>query len=677
MEFKDFKNRLQHHFNLMTKSVDKLFLTNVTGDELWNEYLMSIPEEVRQEYVCNSCRHFIKWYGNLVSIKDNRLVSIWDFDAKYPFEKTTTKMSQLVKSREISDIAVFKNNSFGTDYNTQVKLDPTTRRILDTIRWEHLFCIVPDRLRNRSYESEESIKGNFRDSKNVFKRSLEEITSYSIDVVLEIINQGSLYRGDQYKSQLELFNKCKKEYDKLPEVEKDIYCWDKSSSIGPNISRIRSTSIGTLLVDISNGIDLDTAVTSYERKVAPENYKRPKSLVTKSMIDSAQKKVEELGLSNSLSRRHCTIDDITVNNVLFVNRNLKGGIKGSSVFDQLKESMPENVKKFSRAAEISIEDFCSKVIPTASSIELLFENKNFGNLMTLTAPVDGNAPSLFKWNNGFSWTYNGDAADSFIKQKVKAAGGNVSGELRCSLHWFNYDDLDIHVFEPNGNEIFFGKKSSPTSGTLDIDMNAGTGTSRDAVENIIWTNKDKMLEGKYKLVVNNYCFRETSDPGFETEIECNGVIHKFDYKNAVRNKQDIVVAEFKYTKENGVEILSSISGTSKVSSEDVWGIGTNKFHQVSLMMLSPNFWDGNQCGNKHYFFILEGCKNPNSVRGFYNEFLKDELNTHRKVFEVLGSKMKIDYSDTQLSGLGFSSTMRNSIICRVKGATERILKINF
>ena len=210
MEFKDFKNRLQHHFNLMTKSVDKLFLTNVTGDELWNEYLMSIPEEVRQEYVCNSCRHFIKWYGNLVSIKDNRLVSIWDFDAKYPFEKTTTKMSQLVKSREISDIAVFKNNSFGTDYNTQVKLDPTTRRILDTIRWEHLFCIVPDRLRNRSYESEESIKGNFRDSKNVFKRSLEEITSYSIDVVLEIINQGSLYRGDQYKSQLELFSKCKK-----------------------------------------------------------------------------------------------------------------------------------------------------------------------------------------------------------------------------------------------------------------------------------------------------------------------------------------------------------------------------------------------------------------------------------------------------------------------------------
>ena len=48
------------------------------------------------------------------------------------------------------------------------------------------------------------------------------------------------------------------------------------------------------------------------------------------------------------------------------------------------------------------------------------------------------------------------AFTSYIKEKVKNAGGNVNGVLRCSLSWFNYDDLDIHVKEPGGNHIYYG-----------------------------------------------------------------------------------------------------------------------------------------------------------------------------------------------------------------------------
>ena len=60
-----------------------------------------------------------------------------------------------------------------------------------------------------------------------------------------------------------------------------------------------------------------------------------------------------------------------------------------------------------------------------------------------------------------------------------------------------------------------------------------------------------------------------------------------------------------------------------------------------------------------------------------NEYLNSELTPHRKVFEVLADKMKTPYQEHQLSGLGFSSTMRNSVIVKVDGTFSRTLKVNF
>jgi hypothetical protein len=94
-------------------------------------------------------------------------------------------------------------------------------------------------------------------------------------------------------------------------------------------------------------------------------------------------------------------------------------------------------------------------------------------------------------------------------------------------------------------------------------------------------------------------------------------------------------------------------------------------------MHSPNHWDDKAVGNKHYFFMLEGCQNDDKARGFFNEFLSSDLDKHRKVLEMVGAKMKTDESEHQLSGLGFSSTMRNSVLVKVSGAVTRTLKVVF
>ena len=109
-----------------------------------------------------------------------------------------------------------------------------------------------------------------------------------------------------------------------------------------------------------------------------------------------------------------------------------------------------------------------------------------------------------------------------------------------------------------------------------------------------------------------------------------------------------------------------------------WGLKTNQFIPVSVVSYSPNYFDEQEgIGHRHLFFFLNGCKNPEEPNGYYNEFLKNELDQHKRVLEALGSKCHVVDADDQLSGIGFGMTKRADLIVKVKGATERVMKIRF
>ena len=116
---------------------------------------------------------------------------------------------------------------------------------------------------------------------------------------------------------------------------------------------------------------------------------------------------------------------------------------------------------------------------------------------------------------------------------------------------------------------------------------------------------------------------------------------------------------------------------STASARDEWGLRTNQFHPVTVAMYSPNYWDAQDgIGHRHYFFMLAGCRNTEAPNGFYNEFLREDLMAHKRVFEALGGKMRVADAADQLSGVGFSATKRASFVAKVAGATERTLKVN-
>ena len=545
---------------------------------------------------------------------------------------------------------------------------------------------LPDSWVNRSYKSNESIQGEYRDTKNVFKRSLDEITMDALDTILELINSNTLYKGEEWKGVLTEFKKYKKEYDKLTsDTEKDLYAWEKSVTAGMAIGRIRNHSIGTLLINVSEDMDLDTAVKKYEQIVAPSNYKRPKAIFTKKMLEDAKKTITELGYMDSLQRRFANLNDITVNNVLFSNKSAARRMVGADdIFGQMEKDVVVSPKKFSKVEEISAQDFIDKVLPTAKGIEAFVENKHEKNFVSMIAPVNPDAKTMFKWNNGLSWAYSGNITDSDMKQNVKAAGGNVDGVLRFSIMWNegqnDNSDLDAHCKEPDGNEIFFGNCRKPSmsrcGGQLDIDITHPMEqmVGKPSVENITWADMSRMKPGIYKFFVNQYAARGSK--GFKAEIEFNGEIFAFEYNSPVSG--NVQVAEVTLDKNGNFSIKEKLFGSSSISSREIWGVNTNQFVPVSVISYSPNYFDDqNGIGHRHLFFFLKGCKNTEEPNGYYNEFLEHELEPHKRVFEALGAKCHVEDADDQLSGIGFSMTKRAELVVKVKGATERIMKIKF
>jgi hypothetical protein len=668
MAFKEIKKQVLAQFDTMVASGATLFITDVNKEDMWNAYLLNFTPETMQHHNCNCCRVFIKNYGAIVTIVDNKLVTVWDFVAQDPeYLHSITAMELLVKASVIRDKFVNDFVKLGTAENYDMDKDCT---------WEHFAVIAPDKIKVRK-DKKETIMSDFRQLKQVTKRSLMEITESASDIVLDLIAQGSLYKGNEFEKNVKFFRECQRVFNSLPIEERDNYVWRLcGDAVNPAALAIKNTAIGTLLVNLSEGKDVDFAVTAFEKVVAPTNYKRPTALITKGMIEEAEKTIAILGIQDSLGRRFAVPEDISVDNVLFVNRDAKAA---ANVFEELKEEVAISPKSLSKVEEITIDKFINEVLPTVSGIEVLVENSHLANLVSVIAPINAEAPNLMKWSNPYSWSYVNALTDSIIKERVKAAGGNVNGVIRTSLSWFNYDDLDLWVQEPNGNWIGFNsfKKpaKAPSTGQLDVDMNAGEGKTREGVENITWTDESKMLSGNYKVYVDQFAMREVINMGCVVEIEFNGETFTFDLPQKMTGKT--LVCEFHFDKtKRMLTFVGSNPGNGSVKSVEKWGVNTNRFQKVSMIMNSPNYWK-DTIGNKHTFFVIEGAKNDETPRGFFNEFLNDELTKNRKVFEVLGSRLKVEPSDRQLTGVGFSSTQRNSIICRVEGNFKRTLKVNF
>jgi hypothetical protein len=263
-------------------------------------------------------------------------------------------------------------------------------------------------------------------------------------------------------------------------------------------------------------------------------------------------------------------------------------------------------------------------------------------------------------------TLSVDTADAVEKDNTKPVTsaavytevGNINALLRVSLSWFNTDDLDLHCKTPDGRHIYFGAKA----GVLDVDMNAGYNLVRNPVENLAFNS---LQDGVYEVWVNQFTRRETTDVGFAVEVEFGGQVHQFSHEKAVPSRADAPCFRLHVAGGRLTKIESALPGGAV--SQEKWGVKTQTLVPAQLVCYSPNYWGADKVGSKHLIFALQGCKNPGQARGIFNEYLRSDLDPHRKVFEVLANKTKVAHSDEQVSGVGFTAARGDSVTVLVDG----------
>ena len=701
MNFKQFNQKIQEQFTAMQRY--QLFRLNITGQQIWDAYINGFtPEEnpifrdpESSTHNCNNDKNFVRRYGNIVAIDENyNIISFWDIDvAGTEYFNAVQNVQALVRTGKVQEVffesfaelnilPYEKTNR--TQERYQLGMEKTEKQYsieeaakfgrVDSVtvyKFDHFHTFLKKDFVIFSKDSVESVMGTYRDTRNVFARAMQEISLDTLVLVKDLILQGSLLNGDAHLFKLEAFIPLKQEYDSIAANKRDTWCWAKSYKLP--IAKFRNELIGTLCVELAEGKELNDACKTWNMRVDPANYMKASAPITKRQIDEAQRFVVDNGYEESFSRRFARLSDINVDEIRHMNVG-KEAVKQAGLFAGVQPSVSTRHKRsqFDGIEEVTIEKFMRDILPSCTSVEVFMENRFEGNMVALITANETSKP-IFKWSNPFSWTYNGNlAGKSQIKENVKAVGGKVTGLLRCSLQWNDEDtlgsmDYDLHCKTPYTTVYFGSKHCTRSGGWLDVDM---IRPSKIGIENITWQRQ--MPDGRYEFSVKHYS--GGANNGFKVEIEFDGNTFNYYFDKPTSLSSQTRVATV--TVKNGeMSIVHHLPETS--SSKTIWGVESGQFHKVNLVCLSPNHWGTNEIGNKHYFFMLDGCASDTPLRAFHNEYLNSDLLQHRKVMEVLADTTRIVPATEQLSGLGFSHGVTNDLILKLSGSHKRTIKVIF
>lgn len=144
-------------------------MVDLDRNELFEAYLKAIPAVFRQEHTCSNCKLFLRNFGGVVTIIDNKVHTLWEFEVENPYEEVPKALHKIVKAAKIVRPFLSKEMNLGKNHNTQIKEGVS-------IRWEHFAYSLPSSRVLVNHKSVGEEVGRLMGFKQVVGRSLEELT---------------------------------------------------------------------------------------------------------------------------------------------------------------------------------------------------------------------------------------------------------------------------------------------------------------------------------------------------------------------------------------------------------------------------------------------------------------------------------------------------------------------
>lgn len=282
---------------------------------LWEAYLGAFTDDVtRQVHDCNTCKHFIEHFGNLVVVNDDGTVTsaVWELGMTPDFYKPSV------------DAMLDKVNGAQRVTQPFYSALPILGQA-QTGEWHHLSAILPPAMvfapawgKGHHTRDEYLAAGHQHTADRVVLRSsirhaLNEFTPEIIQRALTLVESDGLHRGGAVHGGLKFLGDLHEAQAKCGpnKIRRENLLWRAVAEAPDGHLHPRSGMVGKLLTDLSDpSLTLDDVKKKFAAEMNGLDYRRPQAAPKAGNIARAEGVIAELVLARSLERRFARLHEI-------------------------------------------------------------------------------------------------------------------------------------------------------------------------------------------------------------------------------------------------------------------------------------------------------------------------------------------------------------------------------